>query len=105
MSKESIPPPLGTLQHAAGLTCSLLKDSGYSENNSSPWNLTQLGESSFQTVPEWKERRSNYQNHVKLNCVPAPLNEGCVPSSSLLFTQEKENGGLGKGKEAEVSLL
>lgn len=87
--------PLGTLQHVVGLKCSLFKNSVYSENNSSSWNLTQLGQTSFQTVPEWKQRRDNYQNHVKLHYLPAPLNEGCVHSSSLLFSQGKKmEGGL-----------
>lgn len=27
---------------------------------------------------------------MKLNYLPAPLNEGCVPSSSLLFSQGKK---------------
>lgn len=99
MSRGSIPPPLGTLLHVAGLKSSVFKNSGYWENNSSSWNLTQLGGTSLQTAPEWKERRDNYQNHVKLNYLPAPLNEGCVPSSSLLFSQGEKGEVCEKGNK------
>lgn len=101
-SKGSIPPPLGTLQHVARLKCSVFKNSGYWENNSSSWNLTQLGGTSFQTAPEWKEKRGNYQNHVKLIFQLLWMKAVCPQG---VYCSAKERNGRFVKRETSISLL